>query len=404
MLHIDSHTQYDAPKKYGGVCMKGSIYTQSDRWIVGWWYQGKQWKITRYKGQILYRTHPEKERCYGYKSAQKCLSLMQNRYEESLKGLCAFRIEEFSGKGWTDVIEFYKKWLREVIEPNRKPATIKGYRSYLRNWIEPFFQINPVMLHEIQLDTLIKLMNYIKLSGKGKSNVMMAFHACLDYAWRSKRIPEIPPFPKKKEYGIVEPTIRWLIEDRQMAIIDAIPEIHRPIFLWLKYHLRRPSEACALHKEDYDIFQNVFIIRRAISARRVVNNTKTNVEHVIPCHSSFTDIAKTLLKQNPSRFFFTNPRARRVGRRYTNESLNNIWKKACRIVGENIDLYSGLKHSSCSQFINERGLSISDLQEITDHARLDSVRKYAKVEVALKRALMETTKRLPNLKIVGNKE
>lgn len=58
-------------------------------------------------------------------------------------------------------------------------------------------------------------------------------------------------------------------------------------------------------------------------------------------------------------------------------------------MGENIDLYSGLKHSSCSQYVNEKGLSISELQIITDHARLDSVRKYAKIEVARKRALME---------------
>ena len=61
----------------------------------------------------------------------------------------------------------------------------------------------------------------------------------------------------------------------------------------------------------------------------------------------------------------------------------------CEKVGENIDLYSGLKHSSCSQYVNEKGLSISELQIITDHARLDSVRKYAKVEVVRKRPLME---------------
>lgn len=150
-----------------------------------------------------------------------------------------------------------------------------------------------------------------------------------------------------------------------------------------------------MHKEDYDIFQNVFIIRRAISARRVVNNTKTNVEHIIPCHSSFTGTAKTLYKQNTSHFFFTNPLARRDGKRYTNESLNNIWKKACKQVGEKIDLYSGLKHSSCSQYINEKGLSISELQIITDHARIDSVKKYAKVEVSRKRALMERAKIVP---------
>jgi len=52
-------------------------------------------------------------------------------------------------------------------------------------------------------------------------------------------------------------------------------------------------------------------------------------------------------------------------------------------------MYSGLKHSSCSQYVNEKGLSISDLQTITDHARIESVKRYAKIEVARKRELME---------------
>lgn len=34
-------------------------------------------------------------------------------------------------------------------------------------------------------------------------------------------------------------------------------------------------------------------------------------------------------------------------------------------------------------------MALSDLQTITDHARLDSVEKYAKTEVARKRELME---------------
>lgn len=83
-----------------------------------------------------------------------------------------------------------------------------------------------------------------------------------------------------------------------------------------------------------------------------------------------------------------NPLARKAGKRYTNESLNIIWKKACKAAGENIDLYSGLKHSSCSQYINEKGLSESELQVITDHARIESVRNYAKTDVKRKKELM----------------
>ena len=62
----------------------------------------------------------------------------------------------------------------------------------------------------------------------------------------------MPLFPEEKKYNIVDPIIKWLPEERQIKVIRAIPEIHQPIFWWLKYHLRRPSEAMALHRCDYD--------------------------------------------------------------------------------------------------------------------------------------------------------
>lgn len=46
-------------------------------------------------------------------------------------------------------------------------------------------------------------------------------------------------------------------------------------------------------------------------------------------------------------------------------------------------------------------LSESELQMITDHARLDSVRRYAKTEVARKREIME---REINLKTIENQK
>jgi hypothetical protein len=66
-----------------------------------------------------------------------------------------------------------------------------------------------------------------------------------------------------------------------------------------------------------------------------------------------------------------------------------LWKDACKRAGESISKYAGLKHSSCCQYINEKGLSMSDLKTITDHARLDRVKRYAKTELARKRELME---------------
>jgi integrase len=144
--------------------------------------------------------------------------------------------------------------------------------------------------------------------------------------------------------------------------------------------------------EDWDKENGVFIIRRSESARKEVERTKTGVEHIIPCHSEFLRFFVGYGRAILSPYVFVNPRSRSIGKRYTNDSLNVIWHRACLDAGESIDLYSGLKHSSCSQYINEKGLSISDLHQITDHARLESVRKYAKMEVARKRELMERGK------------
>ena len=360
--------------------MKGAIHYRKDRrvWFVQWYYapHKKKYKIYRYKGELI----------YDERIAQKLLACMQADYENGV-----FQLDKYIGKRWTDVIPYMWQWL-DIIGPKLAPATLKDYKNSIKNHLVPFFEANPVQLHEIQYDVLMKLLNSINRVGKGKANVMYCLHRCLDFAYRSRRIPEIPPFPEKSDYNIVTPTIQWIPEDRQLAIIDEIPEIHRPIFMWLKYHLRRPSEAMALYREDYDSFNDVFIIRRAISARKVHIRTKTSVEHVIPCHSEFKPVVEQMRKRDVqimSPFFFTCPSSRQDGKRYTQTIMAALWKDACKKAGEDIGMYAGLKHSSCSQFINEKGLSISDLQTITDHARLESVKRYAKTEVARKRELLE---------------
>ena len=327
-------------------------------------------------------------------------------------GKCICRASPGSGpintpkRGATDVIAYFEEWMKEAIEPKRSPATVKGYRSYFRNWIEPFFKIHPVSLHEIQLDTVFKLMNSIERSPKMKLNVIMCLHEMLDYAHRSTRIPSMPPFPKKEEYGLVEPTIAWIPAEQQEAIIDAIPEEHRPIFHWLMLHFRREGEAFALHKTDYDVINNAFIIRRSVSARTVVQQTKTRKVHVIPCADEFTETAKKLVNQDlGSPYLFVNPRARKKGQRYTHESANIIWKDACKKSGIDIPLYHGVKHSSCTNFI-EQGGTIDELQIMTDHARRESVLKYADISLRRKREMMQKRHRQntdrPKITIVKN--
>ena len=84
-----------------------------------------------------------------------------------------------------------------------------------------------------------------------------------------------------------------------------------------------------------------------------------------------------------------NPGGKKPGKYYTHTVLSKLWRAACEAAGEHIRLYPGTKHSSCGQFLNEKGGNESELQAITDHARIESVRNYGEMELARRRELME---------------
>ena len=363
-----------------GECMSGSVHCYKGSWFVAWYdkINKKVRKIYYYKG----------EKMYSRKTAEKLLSVMQSDVENG-----TFYIEKYVSKGFSDVVPFIDEWFQSL--SGISPGTEKGYKSYLKNHIRPFFQKHSqITLPDIQIDILRKLKRELQdkgLSPKMQSNIMFCLHTILDAAWIAKRIPAMPPFPKKKEYGLIKKPVQWLPEHRQLSVLECIPVEHQPIFYFLKYHLRRPGEALALHKEDYE--DGVFTIHRSISARVLTEKTKTGEIHVIPCHPDFEKFIKIEFEKQKklkvlSPFFFVNPSARKPGKGYKSETINRIWNKACEKAGEDISLYAGTKHSTCSQYINERGLSESELQVITDHARLESVRNYARTEVKRKKELM----------------
>jgi len=407
--------------------MKGSIQYQADRnrWAVIW-YDEKSTKknknrwITKYKGGHMPctafkmrsgtivlnngRPVPDKDKCKGYELARKLRSLMQGRAEQAKKGECVFRIEEFTQDGWTDTIEYYHTFINDVVAKRRKPATIKAYQSYARTWIEPFFSKHPVRLHEIEHDILMSFLNYIldRLRRKNPEgnidktalNIMSTLKKMMLYARRSKRISVVPPFPTLEDYNLQKPEIQWLTREEWDAVYNKLPGTTRPIFHWVYLHYRRLGEACALHKIDYDPFTECFKVHRAISARQLVNSVKTNWKkpkiHYVSCDDRFKATAEQLLNQDPdSPFLFANPRARKKGRRYTLEALRNLWYQACDDAGvRRIWTYQGLKHTACTNFIEEGG-SIDDLQILTDHATRKSVEQYAEITMDKKRQVQE---------------
>jgi integrase len=350
---------------------KGSIHFRKTRtgghWYVSWCTDSREYRITRYKGFI----------CKSDDMAKSLLSLMRSDDENK-----TFRIEKFLYQE-TDVIEYLEGWIKN--QTHLAPATLKDYQNSIRNHLTPWFRTNNgISLHEIQYDVLRRMINEIKRDGKGTQNVMYCLHAALLDALRSGRIMTMPEFPEKKYYGIEPKPIQAIPEARQIAIIQAIPIEHQPIFWWLKYHYRRPSEAMALHKEDYDKERDCFVIRRSFSNKELVQHTKTHKIHTVPCHPDFKPwIERCHISFGD--YYFTHKSSRLEGKRYQHDFLVDLWNKACGAVGERIRMYAGLKHSSCTAFINEQGGSVDELQMLTDHARRDSVLKYADIKLEAKR-------------------
>lgn len=359
--------------------MKGKVGydAKSKRYYVPVWDKAnrKTIKIYHYKGIA----------CTDSAIATKLLHAIQGDKENG-----TFRLEKYVRNEY-DVVPYLKSWLANI-RPTISKGTHRNYGYIIENHLAPFFLSKRISLHEIKLDILMELMNSMSISGSSKLDVLACLHTCLKYAWRSERIPSIPPFPERKDFQIIEPTIHWLPEQRQLAVIDAIPKDHQPIFMWLKYHLRRPAEAMALQTEDFD-GQN-FLVHRTVSCHEVVDRTKTHRTTLVPCVSEFRVYAEMEQEKRfaygiLSRFYFVNPEARNADKRYSVSYLIKLWKDACAKVGENINLYAGLKHSSCSQLINEYGYSMSDVQQAVDHRNISSTRQYAKVEVSRRREILE---------------
>jgi len=70
-----------------------------------------------------------------------------------------------------------------------------------------------------------------------------------------------------------------------------------------------------------------------------------------------------------SPYFFVNPNDKLEGKHYALATMEEIWNTVCKKVDENIDIYSGLKHSSCSQYINEKHYSLDQVQMMTELAK-----------------------------------
>jgi len=372
--------------------MKGSIHLRSDvkmpYWYIAWYHapEKKLYRIIKYLGENrpMHQTNPDMNRDLGYEKARKLLALMQGDVERNV-----FRIDKYIGQVYTDVIPYLNEWI-ETRKESLKPAGYASYKRIIRNHLTPFFEKHHIQLHEIRYDILVQLLNSITGSGKTKKIALDCLRSCLKFAWKSGRLESMPAFPEKKLFNIKQHAPEWLPTERFYNIVQHVPNEHKPFFMFLYLHLRRPGDAIALYKKDYDKSLDAFVIHRGISEGELIDSTKTGAVHVVPCHSEFKPYLEQMLKQNPfSPFLFTCEESKKDGKRYTKKIYLRQWHLARNAAGELIDSYRGTKSTRAGQMLNELGLSLTDIQTAGDWSSLESVKAYARASVARKKEILE---------------
>ena len=276
-----------------------------------------------------------------------------------------------------------ERWLevkrREVEAGDRSPTYLRELERYAKPdgyfswWVgHTIFEIDYGALEDWSLWLADR-----GLSGKTRRNALGAFRSFAGWLKRRGDLRELPefPLPRVDEY---EPRV-LSIED-QDAILDAIPEGDRGIFLALAYLGLRPGEGRALDAADYrDRWLTVDKAVKGASASAPIRGTKTGRGKTLPVPDVLADwIARHVPRDSRLRGapLFVNPR---TGRRWSHWVLRDRWVRAASSIGiEGARLYEGTKHTMATDAVR-RGVSERALSEFLGHRDVRSTRRYARM-------------------------
>ena len=280
-----------------------------------------------------------------------------------------------------------EKWLdvkrRETAAGDRSPTYLRELERYGRPGGHFSWWQNR-SIHEIEFGTLEDWSHWLAdrgLSPKTRHNVIAAFRSFVGWLKRRRQLRELPEFPWPK---VPEHDPRVLTLETQDAILDAIPEADRGIFLVLARMGLRPGEAVALQAADYQ--DGWLHVTRALKGRRLsdpIRAPKNNRGKRLPVDPELEAwIERHVPPERRMRggLLFENPQGEDPSRRWTPTSLHRRWEAACRAVGltEPISLYEGTKHTFATN-AKRRGVEDRLLQRFLGHRDRRSVERYARL-------------------------
>jgi len=215
------------------------------------------------------------------------------------------------------------------------------------------------------------------------SNIMKALENFFNILLRYDLIPKKPSFPV---ITLDRKTPRWVDYEIQLNLLEAIPEVHRPIFKFLAFQGIRPSEARALKVKDINLKQNTLTVARTYSDREIRERVKGKVVKPRLINPAVVPLLVELCRdKTPEAFVFTSPRTQKT---YSENVLRRIWDDARKTVGIDITLYEATRHSLAS-IAASNGASITAIKDVLGHTDIRTTLKYAHNDLESQRVVFQ---------------
>ena len=270
----------------------------------------------RWEGRIVVGHNENGDPIFHYMSAKTQKALIEKLHRS---------IDEYDGAELTEnsrmtLGEWLEIWLEECAAPAVRPNTLKGYRCYVVNNIQPYLgdkQICKVTTQDIQC-------LYRKLQREGSAEggplagatvrrIHNVLHQALDVAVNRHLIIKNPSkdvtLPKKVT------TAKTILNDEQlerfMEAIKADVHWHDFFYLEITTGLRR-GELCGLMWTDFDVKKGTLTIRRTLHRKDgggyYVGDTKTGAgRRTIKLPPSTVQLLTERKKRSISQWIFQNP-------------------------------------------------------------------------------------------------
>lgn len=267
------------------------------------------------------------------------------------------------------LLESFKLYL--TTDKNASKNTIEGY---IRD-VSKFLSFVKKDVNAVETSDIRNYIAFLLEEGKSRSTVRRATYAIrvfFKYLQEIEKIINTSPADEIKTVGKINYLPRALGKEDVFKLIDAASSLglRSRLLLELLYGLgARVSEVTSLKVEDID-FDNCFI--------KLIG--KGEKERHNPIHEGCIDLIRDYMKAYNISSGYLFPHRDDPSRHITREAVNQMVKKASKMVGIDPDTVSPhvLRHSFATHML-ENGCDMSLVQEYLGHEDITTTKIYAKI-------------------------